>query len=76
MLMRINAFYATASDDVLEKYADELFEFRTKHDLRFAFRGTDVVSAIICRTNGKLSIHYQHGDEFFVEDIDSYPSIT
>ena len=76
LLLEIKTFYATASDQRMEQFADELFEFRIKHDLRFAFRGTDVPSAIILRMNGNLQIHYKHGDHFFVETIDSYPSIV
>jgi hypothetical protein len=73
LLRKIDMFYEKSSDEELEKYAEEMFEFRMKHDLRFAFRGTDVTSAVIYRRNGKIRIEWQRENGFFVEDIDDCP---
>lgn len=75
LLKRIDLFYARASDDELDKYSSGLFEFRMAHDLRFAFRGTDIPSTIIYRRNENLYIAYRQG-EYFHEDLVSFHLLT
>lgn len=43
----IEAFYSTATDEMIESVSDDLFAYRSRHDLRFGFRGTDIPSTII-----------------------------
>lgn len=46
------AFYNTAPDDLVDSAWDEVYSYRTRHDLRFAFRGADIPSVLIGRWHG------------------------
>ena len=43
----IESFYDNALDSELNLVEEDLFEYRSHHDLRFGFRGTDVPSVLI-----------------------------
>lgn len=58
----IDCFYKSLPDDFDgDKYdfmIDELYEFRVNHDLRFAFRGTDIPSVLIGLYKNNLTVSW------------------
>lgn len=52
----IECFYAHASDDELDMYEADLRMYRSSHDLRFAFRGTDIPSILLGRWGGSVTL--------------------
>ena len=45
-------------DEAISENLDKLYTYRCKHDLRFAFRGTDIPSILIGVYKNSLSISW------------------
>lgn len=52
----IDNFYQHATDVEIEKFGDELFDYRKVHDFRFGFRGTNVPSILLGRWHDSITI--------------------
>ena len=52
----VESFYEDASNSELDIVEEDLFQYRSHHDLRFAFRGTDVPSVLIGRWQGEVTL--------------------
>lgn len=72
LLEKIDNYYKNATDDDLEKWADSLFDFRTSHDMRFAFRGCDVPSVVIAYRSGQNWVYYKKGDEYVSQQVNLF----
>lgn len=52
----IESFYESALDSELDQVEEDLFQYRAHHDLRFAFRGTDVPSVLLGSWQGNATL--------------------
>ena len=63
----VESFYEDALEGELDNVEEDLFQYRSRHDLRFAFRGTDVPSVWIGRWQGEITLSSTAGGGY------SYP---
>lgn len=54
----ISAFYEKASDELSDSIFEEMLTYRKSHDVRFAFRGSDIPSVVIGTWCGQLTISW------------------
>ncbi|OUL97926.1 hypothetical protein A8M77_34425 [Variovorax sp. JS1663] len=52
----VESFYEDVLDSELDIVEEDLFQYRSRHDLRFAFRGTDVPSILIGSWRGDITL--------------------
>ena len=69
ILESLEKFYANASDEELGTWVDSLYQFREIHDLRFAFRGCNIPSALLGSKNGSTCIWYSYKNEYIEDHV-------
>ena len=70
----IEMFYRSLSDDDLDNghfdsMLDTLFEYKTRHDLKFAFRGTDIPNVFLGVYRGHLTVSWQESDTYVLSTL-------
>lgn len=69
----IAKFYDDAGDDIDQTLLSQMWEYRRRHDFRFAMRGTDIPSTLIGLWRGVHTISSAAGDDpGHAIDLDSF----
>lgn len=65
----IENFYKNSSEEYFDECADSLFDYRVKHDLRFAFRGCNVPSVLIEKNGKKFFVYYRDKEKYVSRQV-------
>jgi len=72
----IYKFYDTLDDSMtLEKVVDDIFEYRERHDIAFALRGTDFNNIIVGLKDNEYTISFYNQEDnwqYNIEDFDKF----
>ncbi|PNG52886.1 MULTISPECIES: DUF637 domain-containing protein [unclassified Variovorax] len=71
----VESFYENASDAELDVVEEDLFQYRSRHDLGFAFRGTDVPSVLIGRWQGEVTLSNDGDLGRVIEEVGSSEAV-
>jgi len=66
----IDRIFDNYDEQSLDAVVDKLYEFRLTHDLRFAMRGTNIPSVIICKKEFNYEVSWRNADIYDAYQID------